>query len=419
MEVTPRSSRKGIGTTTGTTSTTGSRTESTTCQDRAREAASRSAWAKSQNLPNYITEYFQWHIEMTCILEQQGQQQTVETAAAGPVTAKFLVLQCTRVCGGLADRISPLPSYVLNAYRMKRIFLIHWTKPCSLEEFLLPQLHGINWTVPTWLLPSIPKGISLDGMRKLMANSTSSTMVLTTKIQVAFAPGKAEYNSQILREFNDTTFIYERIYHDLFHSIFSLVPPIQSMVQQRLINMSLTPGQFTAVHVRTRHPGTGLGNVTWDKSGGFIFSGKTKERLVSIVTIAINCALTLHPGSPIYVASDSQHLVNFLASKTDLVVDAATVNTSIPRIIGWVQEDEPLHLDGPIDRPPSDFYQTFADLMLLSMSCCTAYGVGGYGRLALSLSYNTSCYINYDKTQCPLIYRVMERSGNKTLTVAF
>jgi hypothetical protein len=383
------------------------------CQDRAREAASRSAWAKSQNLPNYIMEYFQWHIEMMCILEQQGQQQTMGTAAAASsVTPKFLVLQCTRVCGGLSDRLSPLPSYVLNAYRMKRILLIHWTKPCSLEEFLVPQLHGINWTVPTWLLPSIPKGISLDGMKNLMANTTSPSTVLTTKVQIAFAPGKAEYNNQILREFNDTLFIYERIYHDLFHSIFALVPPIQSMVQQRLNNMSLTPGNFTAVHVRTRHPGTRLGNATWDKSGGLLFSGKTKERLVSIVTNAINCALTLHPGLPIYVASDSQHLVNFLASKIDLVANAATDTTSIPRIIGWVQEDEPLHLDGPIDRHPSDFYQTFADLMLLSMSCCTAYGVGGYGRLALSLSYNTSCYINYDKTPCPLIYRVMERIGN-------
>lgn len=244
-----------------------------------------------------------------------------------------------------------------------------------------------------------------------MANNTSTSLVLTTKIQIAFAPGKADYNNQIQREFNDTIYIYERVYRDLFHSMFALVPPIHSMVQDTMNKLEIAPGRFTAVHVRARHPGTGLGNDNWDKSGGLTFSGKTKEKLVSIVTSAVNCASALSPGSPIYVASDSQHLVNYIASKSDLVAvtNSADDITTLPRLVGFVQEQEPLHLDGPVSRNPSDFYSTFVDLWMLSMSRCTAYGVGGYGRLALSLSYNTSCYVNYHKTRCPAIYRLQER----------
>ena len=68
---------------------------------------------------------------------------------------KFLIMQCIGSvdyrCGGLSDRLRILPYMLRLAYETKRILLIYWTKPTSLEEFLLPPTGGINWRTPNWL----------------------------------------------------------------------------------------------------------------------------------------------------------------------------------------------------------------------------------------------------------------------------
>ena len=68
---------------------------------------------------------------------------------------KYLVMQCIGNvdyrCGGLSDRLRILPYMLRLAYETKRLLLIYWTKPTSLEEFLLPPTGGINWRTPNWL----------------------------------------------------------------------------------------------------------------------------------------------------------------------------------------------------------------------------------------------------------------------------
>lgn len=367
--------------------------------------ATQRPWVKSHNLPTYLKEYLDWHVDVRCFLDKRLHQQQPPDDA----DVMYLVVQCLReyhACGGLADRLLPLPIYVLYAYKMKRLLLVRWTRPFPLEEFLVP--FGINWTVPHWLVTNIPSDLntkSAMGVNNLVTK-LNSTKVMTVGLQIG-APQLLEfYNNQIMVDFNDTEYTYQRVYRDLFHSIFALVTPIEELVQNTLIQLNLTPGAYTSVHIRARHHESGLlyGNNTIDKSGGLSFSGKTKAKLLSIMDHALKCAATLRPGSPMYIATDSHHATNYVIFQNATIYNNSSTyrNSAYPpaQVVGSTHTRDPLHLDEQHtpqhhSRAPSDYYHIFADLWLLGMSQCSAVGVGGFGRLGMYLSYNSSCYIDY------------------------
>lgn len=368
------------------------------CHNRSR--ADR-PWVKSKNLPSYLKEYLDWHVEMRCALDQKPQHPEEDDV-------KYLVVLCLQeyhACGGLADRLLPLPIYILYAYKMKRLLLIRWTRPYPLEEFLVP--FGINWTVPEWLIGCIPSYLNTKSATRFnnLAIKLNSTKIMTAGLQIGAKQLSEFYNTQILKDFNDTDYTYERVYRDLFHSMFVLVPPIESLVQNALQQFNLTPGAYSSVHVRARHHESGLldGNGTIDKSGGLPFSGRTKGKLLNIIEHALSCAATSSPGLPIYIATDSH-----LATNHVILQNEATRNTfnnssyeaAVTRIVGAIHHRDPLHLDEQHtqhhhSRKPSDYYHIFVDLWLLGMSKCSAVGVGGFGRLGLNLSSNSSCFIDY------------------------
>lgn len=340
-------------------------------------------WANSPNLPTYIVEYLEWHVQMRCTNKRAHQD-----------GVKYLLVKCAS--GGIADRLANLPTYILSAHKMNRVLLLQWNSPFPLEEFLAP--HGINWTVPEWLQITNNLGhTSLSWNNKVVSHS-EETVLLAEGLQLAFEIGKSNYDTHILQQYNDSIYTYDRIYHDLFHSVFQLVPAIQSIVDHSMKQLSLTQGNYTSIHLRARHPNSNLpSDNTVDKSGGLEFSGKTKQKLVGMIQHAVDCAANLSPGLPIFFASDSHHAVNY-------VLNEFSTKLGIPKLVGLVQNEEPLHFDTPDykSKTPSDFYPTFVDFWLLGMSRCTAYGTGGYGRLAVRLSYNSSCKANHHKADCQL-----------------
>jgi hypothetical protein len=95
-----------------------------------------------EGLPSWVKEYCDWHDEQVKKINKDNWG-----------SFQYLIMQCIRGdahCGGTSDRLKPLPLLLLNAYMYKRVFLIWWTRPCPLEEFLMPN--AINWTVP-WFIP--------------------------------------------------------------------------------------------------------------------------------------------------------------------------------------------------------------------------------------------------------------------------
>ena len=254
-------------------------------------------WVNSSNLPNYVVEYLDWHVETMCLLDhfRQMKQQ--------PMDVKYFVLQCLPgygACGGLADRLAPLPYYIRYAYKMRRILLIHWT---------IPLPFGINWTVPGWLMPSMSRANRevIKRFSDLKSRQTSNSTFLRVKVQAPVEVLVTTYDEEIKNDFNDTTYTFKKIYHDLFHSIFTLVPSIQTLVLSQLNQLHLTPGNFTSVHVRARHPVSMVYNVslktqTFDKSGtgSAPLTQSSKLTMVIIIKSAMNCAALLDSGSTIF-----------------------------------------------------------------------------------------------------------------------
>ena len=126
-------------------------------------------WARSAKIPVWMKRYFKWH----------KQQRVHNLNPENWKSMRFLVMECLRhhpKCGGTSDRLvslcrdvltlrkgrrrshflagltqKPLPTLVRLAATTKRLLLIHWTRPCRLEEFLLPPRGGVDWRVPDWL----------------------------------------------------------------------------------------------------------------------------------------------------------------------------------------------------------------------------------------------------------------------------
>jgi len=107
---------------------------------------------------------------------------------------------------------------------------------------------GINWTVPEWLITNIPDYLNTKSAMRFnnLATKLNSTKVMTAGLQIGAKQLLEFYNTQIRVDFNDTEYTYQRVYRDLFHSIFALVNPIQELVQNTLLQLNLTPGAYTS-----------------------------------------------------------------------------------------------------------------------------------------------------------------------------
>jgi len=184
----------------------------------------------------------------------------------------------------------------------------------------MPTPFGINWTVPGWLMPSMSRANRevIKRFSDLKSRQTSNSTFLRVKVQAPVEVLVTKYDEEIKNDFNDTTYTFEKLYHDLFHSIFTLVPSIQSLVSSQLNQLNLMPGNFTSVHVRARHPVSMVYNVslrtkTFDKSGtgSAPLTQSSKLKMVNIIKSAMSCAALLDSGPTIFFSSDSHHAVNY------------------------------------------------------------------------------------------------------------
>ncbi|KAG7340961.1 hypothetical protein IV203_030572 [Nitzschia inconspicua] len=406
----------------------------------------------STAMPVWMKAYFAWHRQSTEHLEQLARQHDYQsssiiahiqrrnaeyfmmtTASQNnsnssqysilPHPIQFLILRCNVKdrCGGFADRIKPLPVFLAAAAKSHRILLIRWQRPAPLQEFLVPT--ELNWTSPKWLEDaifhrrSLRNNLTLDTfssgtkMMRLLDPDHQQTFVLEGKIQDANG-GEGLYNELVLREAakNDTELShginrpnqqpyfdfrsdsvarYNPIYHDVFHSVFQPSPPVATIIHQTLQAMNLTPGNYISAHFRA-----GL-----EVKRGPKFK-KDPTYLAEAGVRAVNCSSLLQPGWPIYFATDSR--VSLQA-----VRDYARRRHHQRSIVTF---EQPLDVDGTPPpnlhiekaedwqtRPPSDFYPTFVDFLVMGSGRCMAYGGGGFGKFAGMLSYNSSCIIDHSR----------------------
>ena len=98
----------------------------------------------SPKLPQWMKSYFNWHKHK----RRTWSRDTFDKE-------RWIVMQCLgdqdRKCGGTADRLKTVPWVLRVAYYTRRILLIRWTKPNTLESYLVPPVGGFDWRVPDWL----------------------------------------------------------------------------------------------------------------------------------------------------------------------------------------------------------------------------------------------------------------------------
>ncbi|GKZ00603.1 hypothetical protein MPSEU_001012500 [Mayamaea pseudoterrestris] len=293
-------------------------------------------------LPPWAQTYFEWHAEQRLLMSPTSNHRYLI----------YTCLQSDASCGGLSDRIKSLPYFIYVAAKTKRVYLIHWNRPCRLEEFLLPPMNGLDWTTPDCILHYV---------------SSLNHPIVTGRLQDQHG-GSDYYNAQVGP--GEGSRAFRRSFRSLFFKCFAPTPPLASAIDRAMHQLQLAPGDYAAAHFRAKY------NEAHPLSDTLV---KALARNV------INCASHLRRtiDEPIFFASDSQLAVQSAVEYRDsthrLIIVSPTYN-------------EPLHLDKATSGNPSDYYNVFVDLFVLSNAHCIAHGQGGYGRLAVLLSHNASCF---------------------------
>jgi hypothetical protein len=384
-------------------------------------------WTSNPVIPGWMKEYMDWHSSVVGTLNVGNWEQY-----------KYLILRCHRKdekCGGVSDRLKPVPLMVLAAQRSKRILFIDWDRPCPLSEFLVSPPGGFPWSAPPFLLPILQTHPSLVLSRasNLIEYCQTNKAILVQAHVHDTQGGMTQYDTE------NGQGSFQEVYHDLFRIFFMPSPRVQRLidlhlkVQKKQNNAATTQlqqstddttkssssssssllveGEYSVAHFRaeygreiSRHPR---------------LSDPTFLRKVAIN--AIRCASELQPPElqrvPIYFASD-----NPLA--LDTARELATT-FQYPIITFHRSENTPLKLDdypgsnttttnngttptnannGDVpDIRPSDYYSTFVDLYVAGSGKCVTHGRGGFGRFASLLSYNASCVSRHVKQFFPVL----------------
>lgn len=402
--------------------------------------------SKNEIIPAWMADYLEWHKERR---EQLRRTLPRNNNTEEQSDVKFLVVRCLEreVCGGLSDRLKPMPFYILVASLAERVLLVHWKKPCAIEHFVVPPAGGLDWRVEG-------TGVTEDMIRNNSnfvnghANSLSFEMQKWTGAQ---AGGERLVRARVLnilldggQRIAEATDVYNRwrgqpgqrgtsagAYlgwnasaavgdHDLFEDVFRLLfepsPDLQRAIHSRLSRLDLLGESFSAAQVRAKHPkgipygamlewvrrqnpgkeiaGFGAvreaGKLDMLETLDFEAGGEMEAYLNGLYSNALACADRLAPGLPIYLASDSD-FGGRMQNISSLPVRVAPPGNGV----------RPLHIDSDKHqgRDPSDFYLTFVDVFVMAKATCLSLGGTGFGMLSIRISGNT-CEMTHTKTAC-------------------
>lgn len=323
-------------------------------------------WDHDPTMPEWMKAYFNWH---------KWRRQTWDPDQWAD--DRWMIMQCLssqdkRKCGGTADRLKPLPTLLRLAYEHRRLLLIRWTRPATLESFLVPPVGGVDWRVPEWMIDILEEesnGRRFVPSKIILKYAATNLTLMRTRYQSTTA-GSDLYNSRIDQHKEQD---FNQVFAKVWSVFFRPSVEVEQRIQSELTRMDLIPGNYVAAHLRAL----------------YAIEDRPMHQIQQWTHNAINCASELRPGSPIFFASDSANasLIATAYSKSK----NARLETHVPN------PNPPLHLDREKDwqnRQPSDFYDTFVDLYLLSLAGCVTFNKGGYGHWGLLIGGNLDCKIN-------------------------
>ena len=142
---------------------------------------------RNPELPDWVKRYAAWHGR------QRGRYLDAKrdnSSSADDV--KFLVSRCLAKdrCGGASDRLQDMPFNMMLANRTGRVLLVRWERPAPLENFLVPPVGGIDWTLPD----DMSEMLKRDGNWHLQGNETDGRLKIVSTIRrVSAAPMFRKY----------------------------------------------------------------------------------------------------------------------------------------------------------------------------------------------------------------------------------
>ena len=308
-------------------------------------------------MPTWMKDYFSWHREQRKLIRADNWDKF-----------KYIVMVCSsqsEKCGGIVDRLRPIPFIVRVAAETKRILLIKWERPATLESFLMPPHGGVYWQTPKWMVPHIESTNvgTAKSVKKLVEIAAGKEKIVKSQVQ-AHDYGSKYYNNQALEYGDEVPDAFRRDYRDCWYSMFTPVPEIARKVEGELERLKLVPGGFSFAHVRASY--------------GIEGQARDPALVKNWTQNSLNCASNLQPGGPYFFASDSMY------SKQVAIEYGQEKN--VPVVTRLDDKDALyLDLDGEI-RDRSEYFPIVVDLYLMSMAKCYTYNMGGYAEFANLIS---------------------------------
>jgi hypothetical protein len=322
--------------------------------------------------------------------------QELKTNISSWESKTFLIMECyayfspkqnktvfSKPCGGLSDRLTPLPLLVWIAHRTRRILFIYWNRPMGLEEFLEPA-SVLDWRMPRELVPHLVGGggggTLIKNERNAYAMAMTGPRVVRSRLQM---PGEETFRKK-------TKLSYEDVFPDLWTALFRPVPRLQTKIDAQLAAHGLTPDQYAATHIRARH------NKHFSSA-----------EVIQATNRALRCTSQLFPGAPILVASDLSDVYEVARN-----VSLEYLNYSFR--VETLDENSFIHLDWDPQwetRTADDYDGVFQDLYLLGSAKCVSHGVGGYGKFGMRMTVGAST-CGFDHAKLPRIPCAFNFSSN-------
>lgn len=336
-------------------------------------------------VPQWLKEYLEWHREQR--LHHMDDPNT-----------KFLTLACHRdfPCGGVSDRLRPLPYFLLAAHKMKRVFLIKWQK-YELEDFFVPPEGGLDWRMPdTFKLKDRPMQqpsclMAQPGKRLWPCDIWDRSFENRNLFVLS--------REDLYGENKDFFITDERPYGsfgDVVRLLFQPTPPLAKLIEDSMSSLNIEPKQYLSAHFRFRYPHLEDRNAVM-----------SKDVKTNILHNAVSCVVHIANDSkmPVYFTSDESNDVSYMKDNSPYskggsspvnVVALTDMNRfhSDDKRFNWEKDD------------PRDLYPVFLDLWLMGNSKCVSYGQGGFGMFGARLA-DEGCMmqhqISWNTADCPSV----------------
>jgi hypothetical protein len=375
-------------------------------------------------LPQWLQHYITWH----------RQQRSMD----GNNGTKYVILTCMPkdgFCGGLSDRLRPLPLFLLFASMVPRVICIYYLHPQQLENFLQPPLNGLDWRCPLEVSTLFDESketarqeiissynidrcnaennivpcmeTKINNMRRDERKYLSIKLVSNDVQSINKALSLFQRHSYVDKMPSVDNWDFVDLTGDIFRVMFEPIQPLAIRINQTMERLGLVENQYSSVHTRCRYPVYPVARhqgKTVDKGGGMKFVNKTKDALVEIMQNAVKCAHLLDQNiSTIFFASDHDEATRYMISNLVQVENGKSIQP-----VGIDRIEEPLHMGNLEDshhHEAMEYFSIFEDLLIMGGSKCVSHGVGSFGSFGAALAGNSCRAIHRKFTgslvECP------------------